>query len=228
MSLHNEALKCYEQRKLQGKLQEAIKLFRQALSENPRPGMTMVIKMHLALCIWEDAGLELEGQVYSINEHNASAAEEAKHLWEDVVNIYNKEVEPNREELQHWPLPGASPLELKKDATSAAFRAYSALQRVRGNKSSETTSQTSSTEKKSGGCFIATATYGSPLAPEVATLRQFRDDVLLGSKLGRTFVSFYYSLSPPLAALISKHLRLQALTRRFMLEPLLLLIKKGG
>jgi tetratricopeptide (TPR) repeat protein len=223
MSLHNEAFKCYEQ---QHNLPEAIRLFRRALDENPRPGLTMVIKMHLALCIWEQAGLELEGQVNSINEHNASAAEEAKRLWEDVVNIYNKEVRNNPEEHQHWPLPAASPLDLKNDASSAAFRAYSALQRVRGDKTSETTAQTSPTEKKSGGCFIATATYGSPLSPEVATLRQFRDDVLLCSKLGRAFVNFYYFVSPPLAALISKHKRFQTLTRRFMLEPILHLIKK--
>jgi hypothetical protein len=79
-----------------------------------------------------------------------------------------------------------------------------------------------------GMCFIATAAYGSPLAPEVMTLRQFRDDVLLCSRLGRTFVSFYYFVSPPLASLISKHAYLQALTRRCLLQPIMHLIKKDN
>lgn len=81
---------------------------------------------------------------------------------------------------------------------------------------------------KKGGCFIATASYGSPLAPEVTTLRQFRDEVLLSSKVGRAFVAFYYFVSPPLASLISRHSHLQAATRRFLLEPILYFIKKGG
>jgi hypothetical protein len=75
-------------------------------------------------------------------------------------------------------------------------------------------------------CFIATAAYGSPLAPEVVTLRQFRDDVLVRSRLGRTFVSCYYFASPPLASFISKHEYLRALTRRCLLQPILHLIKK--
>jgi hypothetical protein len=42
-------------------------------------------------------------------------------------------------------------------------------------------------------CFIATAVYGSSNAPEVETLRGFRDGVLMNSGLGRSLVDFYYS-----------------------------------
>lgn len=51
-----------------------------------------------------------------------------------------------------------------------------------------------------GGCFIATAAFGSDEAPEVAALRRFRDNVLACSVFGRAFVRVYYRLSPPLAA----------------------------
>ncbi len=42
-------------------------------------------------------------------------------------------------------------------------------------------------------CFIATEIYGDINAPEVETLRAFRDNSLSKNYLGRKFVSFYYS-----------------------------------
>ena len=42
-------------------------------------------------------------------------------------------------------------------------------------------------------CFVATAVYGSRDAPQVRTLREFRDNVLMQSPTGRAFVDFYYS-----------------------------------
>lgn len=80
-------------------------------------------------------------------------------------------------------------------------------------------------KQQKGGCVIATAAYGSPLALEVMFFRQFRDEVLLLSKMGRALVGFYYFVSPPFASLISKHQSLQALTRRFLLEPILRRVK---
>ena len=53
-------------------------------------------------------------------------------------------------------------------------------------------------------CFVATIVYGDENAPEVETLRDFRDDVLLESAAGRAFVDFYYSGAGRKAALILK------------------------
>ena len=66
----------------------------------------------------------------------------------------------------------------------------------------DTTSQT--TEKsKGGGCLIATATYGSEMAPQVQQLRELRDNQLLqtesGSAFMGTFNDVYYSFSPIIA-----------------------------
>lgn len=56
-------------------------------------------------------------------------------------------------------------------------------------------------------CFIATAVYGGPNAPQVQTLKEFRDDVLMQSSLGRALVSFYYSGAGEKAAdFIKNHL----------------------
>lgn len=64
-----------------------------------------------------------------------------------------------------------------------------------------------------GGCFIATAAYGSYLAPEVRILRKFRDEYLITNPVGRTFVEFYYNVSPPAAEYISRREGLKTLTR---------------
>ena len=48
----------------------------------------------------------------------------------------------------------------------------------------------------SGGCYIATAVYGSYDCPEVWTLRRYRDNVLAKTKAGRLFVKTYYKISP--------------------------------
>jgi len=64
-----------------------------------------------------------------------------------------------------------------------------------------------------GGCFIATAAYGSYLDPHVMVLREFRDKVLLKTKLGQKFVKFYYKHSPPVADFIHKVEALRVATR---------------
>lgn len=52
----------------------------------------------------------------------------------------------------------------------------------------------------SGGCYIATAVYGSYDAPAVMTLRGFRDRRLVNSVAGRGFIRFYYAVSPTLVS----------------------------
>lgn len=55
------------------------------------------------------------------------------------------------------------------------------------------------------GCFIATAAYGYYSAPEVQTLRAFRDQYLLTSRTGRAFVRWYYEYGPVAAAYLDAH-----------------------
>ena len=53
-------------------------------------------------------------------------------------------------------------------------------------------------EQSQGGCYVATAVYGSYDCPEVWTLRRFRDNTLDSTWYGRLFIKTYYAISPTL------------------------------
>ena len=63
--------------------------------------------------------------------------------------------------------------------------------------------------EEGGGCLIATATFGSELAPQVQQLRELRDNQLLQTESGSTFMTgfnqLYYSFSPTIADLEREH-----------------------
>lgn len=77
---------------------------------------------------------------------------------------------------------------------------------------------------KNGGCYIATAVYGSYDAPEVMTLRRYRDETLLRSMPGRALVGTYYAMSPPLAA----RLKTAPLANRAVRRVLDIVVKRVG
>ncbi len=62
---------------------------------------------------------------------------------------------------------------------------------------------TSTPNDKNGGCLIATAAFGSELAPQVQLLREIRDNTILNTNSGISFMlglnQFYYSFSPAIA-----------------------------
>jgi hypothetical protein len=72
-----------------------------------------------------------------------------------------------------------------------------------------TNSTTSSTSSSSSKCLIATATYGSELAPEVQIMRNFRDQAIMKTRLGSSFMvafnAWYYSFSPYVASYLTTH-----------------------
>jgi hypothetical protein len=62
---------------------------------------------------------------------------------------------------------------------------------------------TNQTEEEGGGCLIATATYGSEMAPQVQMLREIRDNQLMNTESGSAFMGafneLYYTFSPAIA-----------------------------
>jgi len=73
-------------------------------------------------------------------------------------------------------------------------------------------------------CFIATAAYGSPLAPEVDLLRSFRDNVIRKTRSGaetyERFYDQYYRLSPPIADLMRQDEKLRNVVEWSLVTPI--------
>ncbi len=59
--------------------------------------------------------------------------------------------------------------------------------------------------EEGGGCLIATAAFGSEMAPQVQQLRELRDNTILSTESGTAFMAgfnqLYYSFSPMIADL---------------------------
>jgi len=67
-----------------------------------------------------------------------------------------------------------------------------------------------------GGCFIATAVYGGPDAPELDVLRRVRDAWILPTSTGRSFVQWYYRQGPELARQVRRDAELTGRVRRLL------------
>jgi glucose/arabinose dehydrogenase len=74
--------------------------------------------------------------------------------------------------------------------------------------------------EEGGGCLIATAAYGTELAPQVQMLREIRDGKLLPTESGAAFMSafneMYYSFSPAVADMERESPALRAAVRATM------------
>ena len=68
---------------------------------------------------------------------------------------------------------------------------------------SEDSEEVTSSNEEGGGCLIATAAFGSEMAPQVQFLREIRDNTVMSTQSGTAFMTgfnhFYYSFSPYVA-----------------------------
>lgn len=112
------------------------------------------------------------------------------------------------EPVQRFPTLHADLLRLLDSIRAANLSASSS--------SSKPTSTSSAAETKGGGCYIATAVYGSYDAPEVMVLRRFRDEKLAASVGGRMVIRSYYRISPTLARILGRSDKPRRIARRVL------------
>jgi len=81
-------------------------------------------------------------------------------------------------------------------------------------------------ESKSGAsCFVATVAYGNQDHPDVVFLRKFRDEVLLRSSKGRSFIDWYWRTGPKLAKIINQS-KLMISCSRLLISCLVSMIRR--
>ena len=76
-------------------------------------------------------------------------------------------------------------------------------------------------------CFIATAVYEDPNSEPIQILRYFRDNILIKSCIGQTFIKQYYNCSPSIANYIANKRLFKELIKRFVLNPIIWIIRKA-
>ena len=81
-------------------------------------------------------------------------------------------------------------------------------------------SNSGNNSENGGGCLIATAAYGTELAPQVQLLREIRDNIVMSTNSGTAFVTgfnqVYYLFSPTIADLERQNPAFQDLVKLFI------------
>lgn len=82
------------------------------------------------------------------------------------------------------------------------------------SRSSSSGSRPTTSSSSNGGCYIATAVYGSYDCPEVWTLRRYRDNTLDRTLFGRLFIRLYYLVSPSMVKWFGRSMWFKSILRR--------------
>ena len=108
-----------------------------------------------------------------------------------------------REELRNMIQAGVSYNQVESQIRSINLDLDRAEAAVNSGSAQSTPSVTQTSGSEGGGCLIATAAYGSEMAPQVQFLREIRDGKVMTTESGTTFMTgfnqFYYSFSPAVA-----------------------------
>ncbi len=179
--------------------EESLDYYDRALKFEPSNVDALVGKA-IALCELEkySKAKNLFDKVLAIEPENKAATKGLKFTSNAIQGkIDQNELEQTKDEF--------SPEKILLDYTPVGILVQELVPEVSAEE--ETNQQTSQNNQgptsDNGGCLIATATYGSELAPQVQQLRELRDNTLLETNSGKNFMNafngIYYSFSPIVA-----------------------------
>jgi hypothetical protein len=140
------------------------------------------------------ASITLACLIEYVNNSGNSALGIPPNIDEHEINVMNSigELEMNFEMRKRY-----------NDQKNALANLHRAVQR-----------RSSSSSSSSSGCYIATMAYGDYDHPQVMILRQFRDEVLDKSVVGKWFIKTYYLYSPKLVEKLKNKRRINAIIRK--------------
>ena len=122
-----------------------------------------------------------------------------RNLQELCVDLYLYAIELQCEILDGFPISSISSMRTLVDGYVSVVQKYRPEYKNPVTEALKKVNTTStSTTSSSGGCYVATAVYGSYDCPEVWTLRRYRDYTLAETWYGRAFIKTYYAISPTL------------------------------
>jgi hypothetical protein len=93
------------------------------------------------------------------------------------------------------------PMEMTPETRKKFIENFSVLEDIHHNAQAHLR-QVNEQKNKNEGCYIATMAYGDYDHPQVLKLRQFRDEILQKSYIGRMTIKVYYSTSPSLVKIL--------------------------
>lgn len=100
--------------------------------------------------------------------------------------------------IESHPVSKCITMESKQKATADIKRYHEIIKLCDPNYVIPVVEEPTPQATNSGGCYVATAVYGSYDCPQVWTLRRFRDYTLAETWYGRAFIHTYYAISPTL------------------------------
>ncbi|MDH3610682.1 MAG: plastocyanin/azurin family copper-binding protein [Nitrosopumilus sp.] len=140
----------------------------------------------------EEAGEAMDEMMEDAGEAMEEAAETTGEMAEDAVEATGEAMEDAGEAMEE---AAETTGEMAEDAVEATGEAM--------EDAGEAMQEAVTDEEEGGGCLIATAAYGTELAPQVQFLREIRDNTVMSTQSGAAFMTgfnnLYYSFSPTIA-----------------------------
>ena len=148
------------------------------------------------------------GNLYNDDLWLYSEHDRYQKLIEQSRMYYNLEIQESLDEAKKG-IVDTKPVNVEEIPQEVAQQQKELEKSIVESKSNEININVQETEEteidnlEGGGCLIATATYGSEMAPQVQLLREIRDNQLMNTDSGASFMDgfnqWYYSFSPYIA-----------------------------
>ncbi|TFH01433.1 MAG: hypothetical protein E4G77_03495 [Nitrosopumilus sp.] len=145
------------------------------------------------------------GNLYNDDLWPYSEHDRYQKLIEQSRMYYNLEIQESSDEAKTG-IVDTKPVNMEEIPQEVAQQQKELEKSIAESESNEMDANVQETEVvnlEGGGCLIATATYGSEMAPQVQSLREIRDSQLMNTNSGASFMGgfnhWYYSFSPYIA-----------------------------